>query len=131
LHQVLSAVPDAYCVVHCCAADAPVALLRSAGVNAVSLDAARLPAEDVLGEAVEAGTALWLGVVPTTDPGGPLEPKRLADGPRALWRRLGFPAERLARQVVVTPRCGLAGASPQYAEAALRAARDTARELTE
>ena len=123
--------PDAFCVVHCCAPTAPVGLLREAGAAAVSLDATLLPEEDVLGEAVEAGTALWLGLVPATDPGRPLEPKRLADRVRSLWHRLGFPDERLMRQVVVTPACGLAGASPGYARAALRAARDTARELTE
>jgi methionine synthase II (cobalamin-independent) len=130
LRQVLAAVPDAYCVVHCCAAGAPVGLLREVGAAAVSLDAALLPEEEVLGEAVQAGTALWLGVVPATDPGAVLEPKRLADRIRALWHRLGFPDERLMRQVVVTPACGLAGASSGYARAALRAARDTARELT-
>jgi methionine synthase II (cobalamin-independent) len=132
LRFVLAAVPDAFCVVHCCSARAPVELLRGAGARAVSLDAGLLPDEDVLGEAVEAGTALWLGLVPATDQGtGPLEPKRLADPARALWRRLGFPDEQLRRQVVVTPTCGLAGASPGYARAALRAARDTARELAE
>ena len=36
-----------------------------------------------------------------------------------LWRRLGFPLELAAAQVVVTPACGLAGATPDYARAAL------------
>ena len=129
LRWVMSAVPDAFCVAHCCAPDAPVGLLRAAGAGAVSLDAALLPAEEVLGEAIEAGTALWLGLVPSTDPGGPLERKRLADPARALWQRLGFAEDQLRRQVVVTPSCGLAGASPAYARAALRAARETAKEL--
>jgi methionine synthase II (cobalamin-independent) len=132
LQQVLSAVPDAFGAVHCCARGAPVGLLRAAGAGAVSLDAGLLPDQDVLGEAIEAGVGLWLGLVPAADPGtGPLEPKRLADPARALWRRLGFPEEQLRRQVVVTTPCGLAGASPDYARAALRAARDTARELSE
>jgi methionine synthase II (cobalamin-independent) len=131
LDAVPDVVPDAFPVVHCCAAGTPVELLRRAGAGAVALDAARLPDTDTLGEAVQAGTALWLGLVPTTDASTRLEPKRFADRARALWRRLGFPDEQLPRQVVVTPACGLAGVSPAYARAALRAARDTARELTE
>jgi len=129
LRLAMAAVPDAPTVVHCCAPGAPVRLLRAAGAGAVSLDAELLPDDDILGEAVQAGTALWLGLVPATDPGSRLEPKRLAEPARALWRRLGFGEEQLRRQVVVTPACGLAGATPAYARAALRAARDTAREL--
>ncbi|MBI3687079.1 MAG: methionine synthase [Actinobacteria bacterium] len=131
LAAAFTAVPDAWPVVHCCAADAPVALLRSAGASGISLDAGLLPGEDTLGEAIEAGVALWLGVLPGTDPTGPLDPARLAEPVRALWRRLGFPAEQLARQVVVTPSCGLAGATPEYARRALRAVRETARVLAD
>src|SRR5262249_15051655 len=89
LRAGLGVVPDAFAAVHCCAAGAPVELLRRAGAGAIALDAARLPDGDALGEAVQAGTALWLGLVPTTDPGRPLEPKRFADRARELWRRLG------------------------------------------
>ena len=39
----------------------------------------------------------------------------------ALWRRLGFALDGLPAQVVVTPACGLAGATPGYARAALAA----------
>ncbi len=48
-----------------------------------------------------------------------------------LWRRLGFAPERLAGQVVLTPACGLAGASPAYARAALAACRKAAQVLRE
>jgi hypothetical protein len=131
LRMVLAAVPDAPGVVHCCARNAPVAMMCAAGAAAVALDAALLPDDDVLGEALEAGAGLWLGLVPGLDPGERLEPKRLAEPARALWRRLGFPAERLREQLVVTPACGLAGATPMYARAAMRAARETARELAD
>jgi hypothetical protein len=46
-----------------------------------------------------------------------------------LWRKLGFEPGRLAAGVVVTPTCGLAGASPAYARAALRQCRETGRAL--
>jgi hypothetical protein len=48
-----------------------------------------------------------------------------------LWRRLGFPPARLAKQVVITPACGMAGASPRYVREALKRCRDTARMLDE
>ena len=47
-----------------------------------------------------------------SDPSGMLEPIRV------LWRRLGFDPDRLPGTVVVTPQCGLAGASPAHARAA-------------
>jgi len=50
---------------------------------------------------------------------------------RELWRRLGFPPARLAEQVVITPACGMAGASPRYVRDALKRCRDTARMLFE
>ncbi len=109
-------------VVHCCAAHAPLALLRQAGASHLSLDAGLLSEadDDVLGEAVEAGAGLLLGCVPAVDaplpgPAGVLAPVR------ALWRRLGLPGEDLPRSVVVTPACGLAGATPAYARQALQA----------
>jgi hypothetical protein len=46
-----------------------------------------------------------------------------------MWRRLGFPPGRLAEQVVVTPYCGLAGASPAYARRALAHCREVAQVL--
>jgi len=50
---------------------------------------------------------------------------------RQLWVRLGLDRQRLVDQVVVTPTCGLAGASPPHARAALTLAREAARALTE
>jgi methionine synthase II (cobalamin-independent) len=122
--------PETFTIVHCCAPDVPFEVLRSAGAGGVSLDASHLRRrdEDRLGEAIEAGTAFFLGVVPGTD-------TRLQDiGVIAkpaveLWRRLGFDPSRLAEQVVLTPSCGLAGASPAYARAALARCRDAARVL--
>lgn len=127
LAQVLEVSDDV--VVHCCAPSPPVALLQKAGARAVSLDATLLTPrdDDVLGEAVDAGLGLLLGVVPSTD--APLG--QPADRVTALWRRLGFPAERLASTVVVTPTCGLAGASPAWARRALEACVETARRLGE
>ncbi|WP_212911873.1 methionine synthase [Streptomyces sp. TS71-3] len=119
-------------VVHSCAADVPFALLRRAGADAVSFDAALLTErdDDVIGEAVESGTKLFAGVVPGTD--GPLsDPAGSVGGVRTLWRRLGLRPELLARAVVLTPACGLAGASPAYARRALAHCVQAARSLAD
>jgi methionine synthase II (cobalamin-independent) len=127
LSDVLAVVPLGQRVVHCCAADVPITLLRSAGADAISLDASYAVSSDVMGEAVEAGASLWLGVVPGTDASISLEAAR--DPVRKLWRELGFAEERLATSVVPTPACGLAGASPAYARRALSIVRDVGRSL--
>ncbi|MFJ8494210.1 methionine synthase [Streptomyces sp. NPDC094038] len=118
-------------VVHSCAPDVPFALLRRAGAAAVSFDFSLLTErdDDVIGEAVEAGTRLFAGVVPGTDT-ALSDPAGSVMGVRTLWRRLGLRPGLLAESVTVTPACGLAGASPAYAREALahcvRAARSLA-----
>jgi methionine synthase II (cobalamin-independent) len=119
-------------VVHCCAPQLPIALLRKAGAGAISLDATLLTPrdDDPLGEAVESGAGLLLGVVPSRD--APMSDLTAAMEPvRALWRRLGMPPERLPSTVVVTPTCGLAGASPGHARRALEASALIAQRLEE
>lgn len=118
-------------VVHSCAPDVPFALLRRAGAAAISFDFSLLTErdDDAIGEAVENGTRLFAGVVPGTD--GPLsDPAGSVMGVRTLWRRLGLRPGLLPEAVTVTPACGLAGASPQYARSAyahcVRAARSLA-----
>ncbi|MBQ0884408.1 methionine synthase [Streptomyces sp. RM72] len=118
-------------VVHSCAPDVPFALLRRAGVAGVSFDFSLLTErdDDTIGEAVEGGTRLFVGVVPGTDT-ALSDPAGSVRGVRTLWRRLGLRPELLAEAVTVTPACGLAGASPDYARRALahcvRAARSLA-----
>ncbi|MFE7184375.1 methionine synthase [Streptomyces erythrochromogenes] len=125
------AVHDGEVIVHSCAPEVPFGLLRRAGATGVSFDFSLLTEreDDALGEAVEGGTKLFAGVVPGTD--GPLsDPGGSVMGVRKLWRRLGLAPGALAESVVVTPSCGLAGASPAYARAVqahcVRAARSLA-----
>ncbi|NUO97811.1 MAG: methionine synthase [Nonomuraea sp.] len=117
-------------VVHCCAPGVPYALLRRAGVRGVSVDASlvRRRDDDTLGELFEAGMRLLLGVVPGRDVALP-GPAVVAKPAVELWRRLGFEPDRLAEQVTLTPACGLAGASPRYARAALAACGKAAQVL--
>ncbi|MFD7526949.1 MULTISPECIES: methionine synthase [unclassified Streptomyces] len=134
LRDVLAAGEGAATLVHTCAPEVPFALLRRAGAGGISFDFSLLTEreEDAIGEAVEGGTQLLLGVVPGTDPasGGLSDPGGSVMGVRTLWRRLGLNPGTLTESVVITPSCGLAGASPAYARAALahcvRAARSLA-----
>jgi hypothetical protein len=118
--------------VHCCAPHVPVALLRKAGAGAISLDATLLTPrdDDGLGEAVESGAGLLLGVVPASD--GPLHDLTGMLSPvQALWRRLGQSPDALSRTVVITPTCGLAGSSPGHARRALQTCVEIARRMGE
>jgi methionine synthase II (cobalamin-independent) len=131
LRQVIEAA-DAYPVVHCCARNVPYGLLRGAGAKAISVDLGLVPRrdDDAVGETIDAGVGLFLGAVPGTDAALP-SLQATAAPVKELWRRLGFPAAQLAKQVVITPACGMAGASPRYVRAALKRCRDTARMLYE
>ncbi|MFF4494675.1 methionine synthase [Streptomyces sp. NPDC001546] len=128
----LFAVHDGEVVVHSCAPDVPFALLRRAGAAAVSFDFSLLTEreDDAIGEAVEDGMKLFAGVVPGTD--SPLsDPGGSVMGVRKLWRRLGLAPGTLAESVVVTPSCGLAGASPAYARAVQAHCARAARSLAD
>ncbi len=127
LESLLAVAPEGARVVHCCAADVPVALLRDAGADAISLDVALIDDQDALGEAIDAGLSLWLGVVPSTDSAIAVDSAR--DPILQLWKALGFPVEQLAGSVVPTPACGLAAASEAYARRALSIIRDVGRAL--
>jgi methionine synthase II (cobalamin-independent) len=115
-------------VVHCCAPRAPLELFRAAGAGALSIDSGVVQDLDAIGSAVEAGTHLLVGVVPGTDTSLP-SPKATASRLRALWNELGFPVEQLHSAVTLTPSCGLAGASPAYARAAMAHVREAAKYL--
>lgn len=128
LRDVLGVAPEGGRAVHCCAPDVPVALLRSAGADAVAVDASLVTADqyDALGEAVDAGMSLWLGVLPTS---GRIDKDAVRRSVVELWSTLGFAAERVAASVVPTPACGLAGADPEFARRALAAIREVGRSL--
>lgn len=129
IRDVLAAAEPGGRVVHCCAPDAPIPLLRSAGADAVAVDAALLPPAtyDALGEALDAGLSLWLGVLPGTDRAVTLDTARAPID--RLWSQLGFARAELARRLVPTPACGLAGASPAYVRRVLSLLRDVGQAL--
>jgi hypothetical protein len=137
LRTVLTAA-KAFAIVHCCAPDIPFKIFRDCGAGAVGFDLAllRREEEDGLAETVEAGLGVLAGAATTTElergtGAGPPVPRDTAAELIALWRRMGLPAAKLADRVVITPSCGLAGASPAGARAALARCREAARIMPE
>ncbi|MCW2785476.1 MAG: Methionine synthase, vitamin-B12 independent [Marmoricola sp.] len=118
-------------VAHCCAAEIPIELLRGAGAGGLSLDLAVLATEayDDLGTALDQGDRVLLGVVPATDPEHLPTVKQVVDRVQRLLDMLGFDRDDVAGQLVLTPACGLAGATPGYARTALALVRDSAARL--
>jgi hypothetical protein len=149
LSQVLGATPG-YTVVHCCATTVPFGIIQRAGAGGLAFDLSQLRRgeEDGVAEAAEAGLGLLTGAIPAVpaEPDGarqtaPPDEARLTtepDGAREtaervlrLWRRVGLPLATAADQAVITPACGLAGASPAEARAALTRCREAAAMLPE
>ena len=152
LAQVLAATRS-YTVVHCCAQAVPFGIIRAAGADAVAFDLSQLQRGDEqgVGEVAEAGMGLLTGAVPAVP--GEAEGDRKASGPSRtgaasrpgeesgaretaervirFYRRLGLPLATCAEQTVITPACGLAGASLTQARAALTRCREAASMLPE
>ncbi|MGI3786292.1 MAG: hypothetical protein ACRYG2_36570 [Janthinobacterium lividum] len=126
------AAPATPVVVHCCAAGAPVALLREAGVAGVALDLGQMGTAtwDEVGEGLSQG--FWFGAgALATDGSGPLAgPDAVATRVLARLEDLGLDAEAGLR-TVLTPACGLAGFDRDGALAALRVLRSAADIVTD
>jgi methionine synthase II (cobalamin-independent) len=118
--------------VHSCAAATPWSLLRGAGARGLSGDLALLDADalDVFAETLEAGDRVALGVVPSLDPEQPPTESVLTERVLRLLDVLGLDPDAVGHLLVVTPTCGLAGASPAWARRATELCRGVARNLT-
>ncbi len=130
LEWVFAAAGTTETVAHCCAAAPPIALLRGAGAGGVSVDLDVLVAGeyDVLATALDEGARVLLGVLPS---GGESvsSTRAVVERARRLLDMLGLDPAEVAGQLVLTPSCGLAGATASYAREALRAVREAAAEL--
>jgi hypothetical protein len=149
LAQVIAST-GTYTVVHSCSTAVPFGIIRAAGADALSFDLSQLRRGegDRVAEAAEAGLGLLTGVVPAvpapdvtparpgsagpTGPGdGSAEARQAAERVIRLWTRLGLPLDTCPEQAVITPACGLAGASPDQARAALTRCREAGSMLAE
>jgi methionine synthase II (cobalamin-independent) len=116
-------------VVHSCAADLPVPLLVDSGFSAILFDLSLATPADEWAQAWEAGVDLWPGVVPTDEPSEGVSDRPLVERVQRFFDALGVDAEEDSGRLVVTPTCGLAGASPAWSREALRLSRVVAAAL--
>ncbi|MDT5099617.1 MAG: hypothetical protein QOC76_3354 [Mycobacterium sp.] len=106
---------------HSCAAELPWPLLQRSALSAVSIDLSTLTAGDVdgVGEFVESGRTVLFGVVPAAAPDPRPSAREVAGSVADFTDRLGFPRTVLPERIGITPVCGLAGATPQWARIAI------------
>jgi len=120
-------------LLHSCAADLPWNMLQGIAIRAISVDSAALRAADLdsIAEFVESGRTVMLGVVPATAPAKPPSAEEVAAAVVAVTDRLGFTRSALRDRIGVTPACGLATATPQWARIAIELARKVATAFAE
>lgn len=135
LEWVFSAVREAGAtsVAHCCDGEVPISLLTGAGSDGISVDQSVLEPStyDDLADLIDKGRPVFLGMVPSTEPSdGPLTDKVLTEKVLRLLDMLGFDPESAGQHLVITPACGLAGATPSWTRRALQLSRQVAANLT-
>jgi methionine synthase II (cobalamin-independent) len=115
-------------LLHSCAPELPWNLLQRSTISAVSVDAGTLRSPDLDGIAafVESGRTLVLGVVAASAPERRPSTEEVAAAVVAVTDRLGFGRSALRDRIGVTPACGLAGATAQWARTAIELARKAA-----
>jgi methionine synthase II (cobalamin-independent) len=120
-------------LVHSCAEPPPLGLLRGSAAAAIGFDLTTIGTADLdgIGELLDRGKYLAVGLVPTSAPAHPVTWRDIAEPGVRLIDRLGFSRRLLADRILVTPACGLAGAPLAWARRALSLARDTARAFAE
>jgi len=120
LDDYVSAV-QADVVLHSCAPELPWKMLQRSTIQAISVDVSTLRPVDLdgIGEFVESGRTVLLGVVPTTAPHVRPSIEEVAKSAAAVTDRLGFPRAVLSERIGVTPACGLAGSTPEWARIAI------------
>lgn len=133
LEWVFSAITDAGGEpwVHSCG-PTPWGLVVGAGAQGLSVDLSMVSADDLdtCAEALEGGATLALGVVPSTDPSGAAPTDTHLTERVLRWLdMLGLDPDVVVGQLVITPTCGLAGASQDWVRGALSLGRSVAGNL--
>jgi methionine synthase II (cobalamin-independent) len=110
----------------------PWQLLRGAGARGLSADLEQLDAGDmdVFAEALDAGETVALGVVPALQPAHPPTATGLTEQVLRWLDMTGLDPGTVSDRLVLTPACGLAGASPAWARQALALCHEAATNLS-
>lgn len=117
---------------HTCAADTPLALLRTAGARGLSVDLDLMGAadHDVLAETLEAGETVVLGLLPSTEPAVVADDGAVAERALRWLDQVGLDPATITGSLAISPSCGLSGASASWTRQALGTLRAAATHLT-
>jgi methionine synthase II (cobalamin-independent) len=109
---------------HSCAPGLPWRMLQRSAMSAVSVDLSMLTVDDLdgVGEFVESGRTVMLGVVPAAAPDARPSAEQVAKSVVAVTDRLGFPRAVLPERIGITPACGMAAATQKWARIAIELA---------
>ena len=120
-------------VLHSCSPGLPWKALQRSSIHAVSVDVSTLSAADLdgVGDFVDSGRTVLLGLVPTSAPPARPSAEEIAKAAVAVTDRLGFPRSVLRDRIGITPACGLAGATPAWARTAIELAQKAADAFAE
>jgi hypothetical protein len=140
VEQALAAVVDAVhaaggaAAIHCCAGRPPLGLMRRTGADALSVDLLIHSErdDDEVGELLDRGGRLIAGIVPGTGPATAVPSSVVASTVEPVARlghRLGIEGDALAAGLLLSPTCGMAGASPPQVRRALALLRAVGRGL--
>ena len=129
LGGALKQVADAHegkTIVHSCADEIPFDLIRQAGITAISYDVALVgdQATDFLGEQIDAGGFVILGIAPTNA-------KRGLAGVRRVGSRIGYSEEEWNSHIVLSPPCDLIDMSLSDARERMEVLGEVSRALLE
>ena len=131
--DICAAAAGAEVSVHSCGAAIPWKILQRSNINAVSVDAGTLQVADLdaIAEFLESGRVVVLGVVSSSAPPRRPAVEEVAGAVVTITDRLGFSRSALRDRVGITPACGLAAATPQWARTAIGLARRAAEAFAE
>ncbi|ORB32452.1 methionine synthase [Mycolicibacterium parafortuitum] len=119
--------------VHSCAPDLPWKLLQRSTISAVSVDLHTLSAADLdgIGEFVDSSRTVVLGAVPAAAPAARTSAEQIAAAVAGVTDRLGFARAVLRERIGISPACGLAAATGEWARRAVELAQRAADGLAE
>jgi methionine synthase II (cobalamin-independent) len=119
--DICAAAAGAEVSVHSCGSSIPWKVLQDSAISAVAVDVGTLQASDLdaVGEFIESGRVVMLGVVASSAPAHRPALEEVAAGAAAITDRLGFGRSVLRDRIGITPACGLAAASPEWARTAV------------
>jgi len=108
-------------------------VLQHSNIAAISVDVSTLATADLdaVAEFVESGRVVMLGVVSSSAPARRPSAEEVAAAVVAVTDRLGFGRAALRDRIGVTPACGLAAATPQWARTAIGLARRAAEDFAD